>query len=679
MPFTVAPPTIEQTDFTPGVDEVSELGNQDAGVLLDVLNLLPDIGSTGSLVTRKGYERFIDDMDGSAMHIKNIHRYHRDGKPYLIVVLTNEEDATGNVAIYEIDLEAESSQKINPGGVNWDNPQAQHFGVSVLEVFYGGSPGNKIYSWNGSSFNDDAIEGNWKALKDDTNAGINTSNEYARDYAFTGKEHVTYGGDVFVPSRKIRYDLWKGDQHYGRGERVSHADSYGSSGSDKYYKSFRCIKEHGANTDSDEPGVGANWTTYWQKVELDLPRNDDDETSDDWYFNPTPAGSPVAAWFADRLWVRADQGLDKSQLFFSAPLSIDKGADLVETSFNVKDWAPGNDIRGPGGGWIPFNDGKHTGVIETIRPFNQGLLVFKRRNVWFLSGESEEEFSPRMISAGKGAVGNSSTCEINGLVYFLGDDNLYVTDGTTAEPVQGGERVAKELERRLDLISTRNLDSTHALNRLPQVWAYEHRVWISMPLTDKANGQVGATGANALYKPYVYDPRFSSWWVTDLPAISGKTIRVDGKPWMVFGPDPSHTGSRFLMRYDDPNSTSSGEDFDDDGSTGPRDPIEWTVRTSWWPFSVLRSQRRIRRVWALLRAKSQTVTLDAYADYNGPTGPVTTKSATVASQNVPTYFEGKWQPDCHALSLALSGESAPAAVTGLAVETQPRRMRYHTN
>lgn len=672
-PFTTAPNVIEQSDFTRGLDNVSEVANMDPNALQRVSNLLTDIGTTGSLVTRHGFARFIAVLGHSGHHIKNIHRYHRDGKPYLILVITDESADANNVMLYEVDLEANNFQRIDTAGVAWDNSNAEHFGVTVLEVYYGGSAGNGIYSWDGTTWNDDATTGDYKTLKDDINSGINTNSEFGRDFAFTNKEHVRYGGDSYVPVRSIRYDTWDDATHYEKGNRVSRAADYDQTGSDRYWKSFRCIQAHKSDDTNDtNPGTGADWRDYWTVVRLDLPKNDDDVTSDDWYFQPEPVGSPVGIWFAYRLWLRADHVKDKSTLMFSAPLGINKGEDIPDTNFDITDWAPGNDKRGPGGGWLPFNDGKGTGVIEALHVYNDQLFVFKRRSVWVLTGDSEETFSPRIMHSGSGAVGPHAVTELDGLMYYLADDGLYISDGTQADKVQGFESMAKYIEDRIDSMSNRNwpVDTDKPLNRQAHVWTWENKVWMSFP---------NSAHPTLPFAVIVYDPRYQSFWLLDLPVISARPARVNGKPMMFFGADPSYGGrSDLLYRYDHPDSHVTSEEVDDDGHTDQAfDSVGWSVESAWWPFSVFRAQRRIRRVWALVKSVvSQSVELKQKANYVDSV--VTTATSTVASAT-PAYIEGKWMKDCHAIDVAIVGTKAPAGVYGIAVHTEPRRARYHTN
>lgn len=639
MPIDTAPPVIEQSDFTAGLATVPDATGMPAGTLQDVLNLLPDEGGSGALVTRKGYSQLISSMAASH-YVKHLRKFRGNGVSYLIAVLTDETSSADNVQVWAVNLDASTAARIDTAGVTWANSTKNHWGVSVNEVYYGGSPGNGVYSWDpaGPTWDADAVHGSYREVVDDIDAGVDTDDEYGRDFAFTGKEHVVYGSDVFVPREGIRFRKWTDEDHYDKGERVSHQGAFGQSGTPKYWKSFRCIQAHNPDAVAAEPGIGADWRDYWQKVKLGLPTDDDGETTNDWYLVSYPQGSSVGVWYADRLFIRADHVLGKDWLLFSAPLHPEKGSDIPDLVFNPKDWAPGNDLRGPGGGWIPFNDGRSGGDIEAAHPFNNGLVVFKRQAVWFLSGASEESFEPRKLSDHVGCVGNKAFTECNGLLYFLSDDGLYVTDGVTAEPVENGDYLFTAIESRIDSM----VSDAHGLR--PELWQWHDRVWISMPRTSSD------------VVTYVYDPRYKSWWKTDLPVATANVQRRDGVPKMYFSP-PGTTSPVYTYTGDTDNGTA----------------IAWNAKTAWWPFSSFRAQRRIRRVWALVKG-TMTHTITAYKDWSSSAAKTTNRAVSGSDS---TFIEGEWFADSHAVAFKVSGPSAPAALYAVAVQTEPRRARHH--
>lgn len=663
MTFTVAPPIIEQADFTPGLDLQSEAGSEDPGSLLDVLNLLPDVGVSGSLVSRKGFWRLLANITSTGHYIKHIYPYRKGGgTQYLILVMTDESTSSNNVKLYAVDVVAGTASRIDTAGRTWANPTHEHWGLTIEGVYYGGSRGNDVYSWDGTTWNATANIGSWKTVVDAVDGAVNTATQYGRDYAFKGNEKVFYNSKVFTPARDIRYDTWEDGQVYDVGDRISSKSGL------SYWKSFKCVKRHTASTGSNKPGVDSSWKTYWKLVRLPLPQNDENDTSDAWYFVPVAPGTGVAAWFADRIWLRFDGQGDNGRLIYSAPVKPEKGADVPGVVFDMTDFRPGNDRHGPGGGWLPFNDGRHGGNIKALHPYQQYLVVFKTGAVWVLSGQSEESFTPRRLAHGIGCVANRAFCEVDGLLYFLSHDGLYVTDGTAVQPVEGFAKTSHYIRERLNGM---HLNTTNA-NLHAQLWEYDDRVWISLPKTDDSDPNV----------VLVYDPRYSSWWKTNLPILCAQKMGKDedGKPRLYFATLPNYGAHKtIVMEYDSSSATVSGEDIDDDASTsGAAVSIPWRVRTSWWPFGLVHAERRVRRTWALVRAdKSQTVTITPRKDWVESDIASATVGTTVAS-STPIYIEGKWFADSHAVNFKVSGTKAPAAVYGIAVHTEPRRARYHT-
>jgi hypothetical protein len=54
-------------------------------------------------------------------------------------------------------------------------------------------------------------------------------------------------------------------------------------------------------------------------------------------------------------------------------------------------------------------------------------------------------------------------------------------------------------------------------------------------------------------------------------------------------------------------------------------------------------------------------------------------STTRTGSSTTGHIEGAWMADCHVMRMELSGASAPVSIYGYAVDTEPRRVRYHTN
>jgi hypothetical protein len=664
MTLVTAPNLIEQSDFSGGWNPDQEVVTSPPNTLRDMYNLLPELGGTGALNTRKGFKRIREELDGglTSHYVVNIHPFRGNGTSYLIVVMVKDEAAANNVRIYAVNMEDLTVARINTAGVTWANPTSPHWGIGIDEIYYGGSRGNNMYSWDptGPTWDADAsTDPNWKTWIDAQDDGVNTATQLGRDFAWTGKEIVTYSGDQYAPSESIRFDTFDSgtDSRYKRGDKVSRKTVWNATST--YWKSFECIKAHVPATEgaTSYPGTGATWKTYWKKIRLPAPVNADNETSNKWYFVPVAAQTHVAEWYSGRLWMRYDGMGDKSRVLYSAPVQPEKGEDVPDVVWDPTDFAPGNDLRGPGGGWVPFNDGKKGGVIEALRAYGQYLLVFKRQAVWVLTGASEDSFTVRRLAQGVGAVGASCVTEMDGLVYFLSDDGLYVTDGTAVEPVQGFEKFATTIKERLDLMGQTAVDA--------MVVDFEDRIWVSLPYA--------SAGAGEKYWTLVYEPRSGGIYKTNLPVGAMHTARHEGVGRLYFStPDAYGTNNDYVHQYGHANA---GDADDTNAGTYASTPITWFATTAWWPFGLLREQRRIRRVWALVKGV-MTFTIKAYRDW------VTSEETTedrVVSASTATHIEGEYMRDSHAISLRVSGPSAPATLYGMAVDTQPRRARYHVS
>lgn len=656
--FVVAPAIIEQSNFDGGYAPDPESEGADANILPDMLNLLPDVGGSQALVTRKGFKRLREELVGLSTHyVKHIWPFRGDGTSYLICVLSDDSDSPDNIRLYAINLEDDSVERIDTAGRTWENPDRNHWGMNIQEVFYGGSPGNDMYSWDPATgtWDDTANTGEWDEIVDNLTPG---ANQVARDFAFTGKERVTYQGSIYKPVDGIRYDTWENGQEYVVGDRVSLRIAIGGY---TYWRSYKCTTSHTAVTATDRPGDGSSWQTNWKKVRLPLPVNEDGETSDKWYFVPVAPGTSVAAWHANRLWLRYDEQGDKSRLLYSAPTEPEKGMDVPDVVFDPTDFAPGNDMSGPGGGWIQVNDGRKEGVIEAIHSYGTYLLVFKRQATWVITGQSEESFTLRRLARHVGCVGPECVVELNGLVYFLSDDGLYVTDGTAVEPVLGNEKVSQTLSARIDAM---HAEGAAGNLRDPNVWVYQDMVWFSLP----------ASGETEPEWTWVYDPKRQAFYKTNLPVLSATTARHEGIPKFYFSAPGSYSDRDLVYVYDHPDAVSAGVDKDDTGLDAyAQADIAWHARTSWWPFGLLREQRRIRRTWAVVKGVL-TFTLTWFRDWNdSDTGNV----ARVVSTSVAQHIEGEWFPDSHAVSFKVSATAAPAVLYGIAADTQRRRARYH--
>jgi hypothetical protein len=659
------PNVIEVSDFTGGFAPDGENASTPSDTLIDTHNLVPD-RNTGSLLTRKGFRRLREELFGADTHyVRNIRHFHGDdGVNYLIVVLTTGTSAANNVRLYAIDLSNNSVQRIDTAGVNWDNPLEPHWGVGIDGIYYGGSKGNAMYSWTPSGPTWDADAATPSGVKTWVNAqndSVTTATEYGSDYAFKGTERVLYSGDYYKPVTDLRYDDWESGEHYSVGDLVSLKAVWASTSS--YYKSFKCIKAHTADS-TNKPGVGTGTpATYWEKKRLSKPVDDEGSTNtDDWSFVPTAAETSIATWHGSRLFMRYDGQGDLSRLLYSAPVKPEKGANIADVVWDPTNFAPQDTVAGVGGGWLSFNDGKHQGNITALYSFGAYLVVFKRRAVWVISGQDDDTWTVRRLARGVGAVGPQARVELDGLLYFLSDDGLYVTDGTAVQPVQGNEKVEDWFRQRLDS----QLQQAATDKLWPMLWQFNGFIWIAMPNS-------AASTNDYKFNTVVYDPDTGSFWPTDLPVCAVTTYRESGINKTAFGAPAGYSTRDLVYLY----NKSNANDQDDTGlDTYAGADIPWRLRTAWWNFSTYRQDRRIRRVWAAVKS-AVAVTITAYRNWSNT--QVADTVDTPSQSSYVEHIEGEWFADSHAVSFKLSAEAAPATVVSIAVDTERRRVRYHRN
>jgi hypothetical protein len=675
MTLVTAPNIIEQSDFSMGHSPQGEDASTDASALLDCLNLILD-KNTGSLITRGGFQRDwlltgISDLNDH--WVTNVYAWGSPQGSKLMVIVTDGSASADNVGLILVDLEANSYGRIDTAGRTWANPKEHHWGVGMEGIWYGGVIGEPMYSYNDFTNTWDADAGvpaGVLPLIDDVNdgTGIAPGIGYARDHAFKGDEIVSFDGAYYRPARSIRFDEFDNDENvYQVGDKVSRIFVWAST--NIYWKSFKCIQKHDPDTVDADPGTGADWRDYWTKVRLPLPNNSDDgnETSSSWYFVPDAAETSIAAWHANRLFLRWDDEGDRSRLQFSAPVKPEKGEDIPDVVWSP-DFAPGNSILGAGGGWLPFNDGTHHGFITALRSYGDRLLVFKRQAVWALVGTDDSTWQTKRIIEGIGAVGPQSHCAVDGMVYFLSDEGLYVTDGQEAREVPGNERYRDYIRTRLDESQFVQSTGVRRVDQYPVVWPFDGFIWISMPSDENSTDK---------YVTLAYHVETGSWYYTNLPVKDTAFYRETGKTLLSMVPPPSYgeldgAGTVPKLYQYIRTLTADADGLISEGSSD----IAWRARFGWWSFSTLREERRIRRVWALLRAAtSQTISIVARRNYSDTAVATTTRTALGAT---PTHYEGEVIQDSHAVSYEVSGTKAGAAVFGFAVQTQPRRTRYHT-
>ena len=74
------------------------------------------------------------------------------------------------------------------------------------------------------------------------------------------------------------------------------------------------------------------------------------------------------------------------------------------------------------------NDGDNEYLVAAAI-VNRNLVIFKRNEIWYLTGYSPETFELRKLSGNRGCIDPWSVCEANGGVYFLSQNGFEFFDG----------------------------------------------------------------------------------------------------------------------------------------------------------------------------------------------------------------------------------------------------------
>lgn len=642
MPVVPAPNIIEIRDFTGGFQPDSPEASLEANALLDVLNLLPDkVTKTPAL--RKGFAAIATiDPTRKVQTVRHYSYFTQSGtrKNYLMcVATTGQNNVADNVRVYALDLDSGTVTQVSPANKVWASGDGRHWGETINGVYYGGGPKDPMYSWDGTTWKDDAGAHDYKTMVDPSSS-IDLNTQVPSDKAFEKGDRVRWSdannpdAQSYVAITRNHFRKWKTGRKYQKGDKVTIKREWYTGKS--WPKSFRCIKKHTADA-TNRPGDGTGpWQDYWKQLILDDPRDEEQRISGDWRVIPEAATTSVAVWHAHRLWLRYDDlaGLvGKVRVQYSAPSKPKRNSAINEFHWDPRDFSPRDDEMGEGGGWLP--DLQRAEPITALFSYGNYLLVFQRNAVYVLSGASEDSWMFRELAT-VGTVGPRAVVEHDGLVYFVGPAGMFVTDGTQVVPVPG-ERAQEYIRRRLD-----GGGNPHVC-----AWSYDGYVWVSLP---------GPTGQDPV-ETLVYDPSTQSFWKQSIVAYDAVRVRKKGKDYVYF----VQPNSGVVMVYGDPSTPAT------DNGAG----ISWKLRTAWWQFGTIREERRIRRTWVLAKA-TNAPTIKGFRNFSATEA----YSFTLPVATTPTYVEGRWMPDAYAVSFELSGVG-PVEVYGFGVDTQPRRIRYH--
>lgn len=678
MPINVPPELIELTDFSRGWLPDFEESAVPVDGLIDSNNLLPDRVS-GVLETRPGFRRF-GSLNETGYKVKSLHTFNvaqggtdELGHQFLVAVLVKdtEDDLANNLKIKKVDVSDGSEARVDDAGRPWLSKLGHHFGVTIDNTFFGGGELDPIYSYkpyfadgttNPDPWDPDATMGQyastewatatvyavgdrrWAEVTYNVVNAEGEEEEVTRKHVFVCTKAHTSSPQTNPKSGKNasekwenlgRYRaLWSNSATYSVGDIVSYEVGSGgptdlrpkfprSYGSQNRKSTFVCVRAHTASATKTPVEDVGGWTgsNLWE------PRR-----------GPR---SSVGLFHGGRLHVR-DTDVGTSVWRYSAPVRPDGFWDPT-------DWES-DTVQGAGFFYVPSQEGDD---VMAAAELGTKLVIVKRRGVHVLSGLNPSTWRRDQIDSNYGCINKRSICELDGLVYFFGDQGLMMTDGVECKPAPGSENIQEWLRT--------NLSLTNARRRAITLAPYEGRLFLSVPIS-----------SNTPDKVLVYEPNTGTFWPQTFGARQFATNRISRFDELFFG---STTAPALIMQW---NKSDANNQDDTGASSYTAQDIPWKARFGWLTFGASREDRQLRRVWGLLRAASKTITLKAFR--NLKTGTQWTKAIAVSSDPV-NFVEGisdrAQQPDSWAVSYELSGTSAPTSILGLGIHSVYRRKRFH--
>lgn len=682
----IAPADLEFTDFLGGWQPDPDKTALVPNALEDVLNLLPD-RATGIIETRSGYSRFsnllVDDYEVVSIFAFSRHSgvESEPNKRRFVCVLRKKPKPSPRVVddiqLWSIDIATGTAARFDDAAVRiWQSWAGNHWGQVVDNIFYGGGEKDPMYSFrpyfadgtaNPDPYDPDASMGQYTANQWTVGTAYTTGTRVwdwvateklggglkQRKYVFVctadhtaatsnrpGSEIVT-DSDGVQQSTQFRkgsekkwenlgrfFPDWVTDTTYKVGDIVSYLVENNqkfprglppAAGARNRRSTFICVREHTAAA-GNAPPSGA-WEPYRAPV------------------------STVAHFHGNRLFIR-DTDAGTGRLRYSEAVTADGFWD--QTAWDS------DDIQGAGYMDIKSGDGDD---IKALQGVNQYLIICKRYSTWALSGMNPSTWTLRPISTEVGALWKRAIVPHEGLVYFLSDNGLMVTDGVTVQEAENNDVIRDWLRDNLDLE-----DDDGYLNFRIHMVSYLGFIWIFFP------------GGEKVVRPaytLVYDPATASWWKLDIKAKHSATAVDNRVERLYFAKEGTPA---LIMRYAPAANTSQ----DDTGAAVQAfQDISWAAKTPWLTFSSQKEQRRIRRVWALVKANVKNVTLKLKRNYNDADNSINVTRTT--SNQEYNYVEGAAVRDFdpYAVQLEISGTSAPVSVVSAAIQTQFRRKRYN--
>jgi hypothetical protein len=188
-------------------------------------------------------------------------------------------------------------------------------------------------------------------------------------------------------------------------------------------------------------------------------------------------------------------------------------------------------------------------VCISMCVFNDDLYIFKTQSIWVLSGDGPSTWSVRNVHPSLGCVGRGTVLVHGGMIYFLGQDGAYRTDGTSFEKISNPvdqlvdltmsdmnyclKRYAWFVDQYYIVLSTWNTDTVLCYDTDGGTWSkfqYAGGIRLSnaLPYLEQGTGAfyMGDYRRPSIYKVYGYD----------VPEM--------GYPW-----EDNHTGDPVNCKY----------------------------------------------------------------------------------------------------------------------------------
>ena len=498
MPLTPMQPTIELSDFSAGLVPKAEEVGVPPNALVAAEDVLVDV-VTGTVRTREGYRRVRElgaALDGYRLYA--MHPYTtKTGTEYIIAVFSNDTaGAADNIRVHAYNLVNGSWNRIDTAGRVWATANGRHWGATVDGVYYGGAQGDKMYSWDGTTWNADPgtpVFPTWETIT----TGNPAANVRRKDYAFKMNDTITYNSQNFQATRDIRFDKWDTDvKKYKKGDQVS--VTYDVDGKGAYWRSYECVETHepdNTNKPGSSPGAGKG---KWKKLQLPTPLDEDGKLNEkSWNRVPDAPKTHIAVEHGNRLFARNDMGMGgKQTLLYSRLAKVgdpDNAGEGVIGEAGDPQWDPDDWRTGgaSGAGFQPFET-EEGDPITGLVSFGYYLLVFKRFSTHVIAGLNPDTWTVRKL-ASVGTAYSKAHCEHEGLVYFLSDRGFFVTDGTEVRPAEGSDKMSKWFREAVDWDNE---------PKDIELWSYQGLVWMTLPSNrGRDNNRV-----------VVYEPLTQSFW-----------------------------------------------------------------------------------------------------------------------------------------------------------------------